>query len=85
VGIRFRVTLRIGQVQAAALDDIDQAIVAMVCAPEGPRPARSPTGSSSRRVPPAPASPRWWPLGLVREIGTGRQDPRRRYFSAGAP
>lgn len=85
VGIRFRVTLRTGQVQSATLDDIDQAIVAMVRVPEGLA-----TRQIADRIKLSPRATRTRlaalvSLGLVREIGTGPQDPRRRYFSTEAP
>ena len=85
VGIRFRVTLRIGQVRSATLDDIDQAIVAMVSAPEGLA-----TRQIADRIKLTPRATRTRlvalvALGLVREIGTGPQDPKRRYFSTEAP
>lgn len=81
VGIRFRVTLRIGQVRSATLDDIDEAIVAMVRAPEGLA-----TRQIADRIKLTPRATRTRlaalvALGLVREIGTGPQDPRRRYFA----
>lgn len=81
VGIRFRVTLRIGQVQPAQLDGIDEAIVAMVRGPEGLA-----TRQIADRIRLTPRATRTRlaalvALGLVREIGTGPQDPRRRYFA----
>lgn len=85
VGIRFRVTLRIGQVRSAALDDIDQAIVDLVRAAEGLA-----TRQIADRIKLTPRATRTRlaalvALGLVREIGTGPQDPRRRYFATEAP
>jgi predicted HTH transcriptional regulator len=81
VDIRFRVTLRIGQMRSAALDDIDQAIVDLVRAPEGLA-----TRQIADRIKLTPRATRTRlaalvALGLVREIGAGPQDPRRRYFS----
>lgn len=82
VGICFRVTLRTGQVQSAKLDDVDQAIAAMVRAPDGlairqiaDRIQLTPRATRTRLA-------ALVALGLVREIGTGPQDPRRRYFAA---
>lgn len=85
VGIRFRVTLRTGQVQSTHLDEIDQAIVAMARAPEGlaTRQIADRIQLSSRATRTRLAA--LVALGLVREIGTGPQDPRRRYFSTEAP
>ena len=84
VGIRFRVTLRTGQVQPAALDAIDQAIVAMVRTPEGLA-----TREIADRIKLTPRATRTRlaalvALGLVSEVGTGPQDPKRRYFSTEA-
>ena len=81
VGIRFRVTLRIGRIQPATLDDIDQAIVAMVHEPEGLA-----TREIANRIKLTPRATRTRlaalvALGLVSEVGTGPQDPKRRYFS----
>ena len=81
VGIRFRVTLRTAQVAATTLDGTDRRIVAFVKAPDGratreiaheigltPRATRTRLASLVGR-------------GLIREIGTGPQDPKRRYFT----
>jgi len=81
VGIRFRVTLRPGRIQPASLDGIDQAIVDMVRAAEGLA-----TREIAERIKLTPRATRTRlaalvNLGLVREVGTGPQDPRRRYFS----
>jgi ATP-dependent DNA helicase RecG len=84
VGIRFRVTLRIGRMKPVSLDATDRAIVALVRAPAGlatreiasqigltPRATRTRLGALVA-------------LGVVREIGTGPQDPKRRYFTTEA-
>jgi predicted HTH transcriptional regulator len=82
VGIRFRVTLRTTRVHAATLDEIDQAIVNLVRVPEG-----LPTRQLADRIGLTPRATRTRvarlvALGLVREIGSGPQDPKRRYFPA---
>lgn len=82
IGLRFRVTLRTEGGDAAPLDSTDQAIVALVSAPGGlatraiaagigltPRATRTRLAALVAR-------------GLVREIGTGPHDPKRRYFSS---
>jgi Predicted transcriptional regulator containing an HTH domain and an uncharacterized domain shared with the mammalian protein Schlafen len=84
IGNRFRVTLRTARVQSASLDATDRSIVALVQSPAGlgtreiadqigltPRATRTRLGALVA-------------LGLVHEIGTGPQDPKRRYFSAEA-
>ncbi len=84
IGIRFRVTLRTGQVQSAILDETDRSIVDLVQAPEGLA-----TRQIAARIGLTPRATRTRlaalvALGLVREIGTGPQDPKRRYFSTDA-
>ena len=81
IGIRFRVTLRIGQVMPATLDATDQAIVVLVRVPGGlaTRQIASSIGLTPRATRTRLAA--LVALGLVREIGTGPQDPKRRYFS----
>jgi len=84
LGIRFRVTLRTEQKQAPKLDALDRDILSLVRAPDGlatreiaerigltPRATRTRLASLVAR-------------GLVREVGTGPQDPKRRYFSTEA-
>ena len=81
IGIRFRVTLYTDRVQEPTLDKLDAAIVSRVRAAHGlatheiareigltPRATRTRLASLTAR-------------GLVREVGTGPQDPRRRYYS----
>lgn len=81
VGIRFRVTLRTGQVHPITLGETDQAIVALVQVPGGlaTREIARRIGLTARatRTRLAALAAR----GLVREIGTGPQDPKRRYVS----
>jgi ATP-dependent DNA helicase RecG len=81
IGIRFRVTLRTGQVHSAMLDEIDRAIVELVRAPEGiaTRQIAESVGLTPRATRTRLAA--LVTLGLVRELGTGPQDPKRRYFS----
>lgn len=81
IGIRFRVTLRTGQVQSVTLDETDRAIMALVRAPEGLA-----TRQIADKISLTPRATRTRlaalvALGLVREMGTGPQDPKRRYFS----
>ena len=71
--------------QPATLDEIDQAIVEMVRTPEGLA-----TRQIADRIKLTPRATRTRlaalvALGLVREIGTGPQDPRRRYYSTETP
>jgi len=83
VGTRFRVTLRTGNIAALNVDAVEQAILDALADDQGwstselaaaisltPRTTRTRLARLAER-------------GLVREIGTGPQDPRRRYFRAG--
>ncbi|MEQ8762553.1 MAG: helix-turn-helix domain-containing protein [Planctomycetota bacterium] len=84
IGIRFRVTLHTEQIQSTVLDETDRAIMALVRAPEG-----LPTREIAQAIGLTPRATRTRlgrlvALGLVREIGTGPQDPKRRYFSTEA-
>jgi predicted HTH transcriptional regulator len=81
IGIRFRVTLHTDRVQPVTLDETDRAIVALV---------RSAEGLATRQIAdqigltPRATRTRLATLvdrGMVREIGTSPQDPKRRYFS----
>lgn len=81
IGFRFRVTLRAGRGAIAPLDSTDRAIVALVSVPEG-RATRD--IAKAIKLTPRATRMRLAALvdrGLVREIGTGPQDPRRRYYS----
>ena len=85
IGIRFRVTLCTAQVQSTTLEETDRAIVALVCAPGGlaTREIADQIGLTPRATRTRLAA--LVALGLVREIGTGPQDPKRRYFSTETP
>lgn len=81
IGTRFRVTLRTGQVQPATLDATDRAIINLLQLPEG-----LPTRDIAEAIGLTPRATRTRlatlvKKGLVREIGTSPQDPKRRYFS----
>ncbi|MFN0298774.1 MAG: ATP-binding protein [Burkholderiales bacterium] len=84
IGIRFRVTLRTAQVKSVSLDATDRAIVALVRVPEGlaTREIAGSIGLTPRATRTRLAG--LVALGLVHEIGTGPQDPKRRYFSTEA-
>lgn len=81
IGMRFRVTLRTQQVGPATIDETDRAIVALVQTPDGlgTREIASRIGLTPRAIRTRLAG--LVALGLVREIGTGPQDPKRRYYS----
>lgn len=85
IGIRFRVTLRTAQVQSVTLDETDRVIVEMVRAPGGlaTRQIADKIGLTPRATRTRLAA--LVALGLVHELGTGPQDPKRRYFSTEAP
>ena len=82
IGTRFRVTLSTRPVGPPALDTIDQAIVGAL----GPDTGRS-TAEIAAVIALTPRATRTRlakliQRGLVRELGTGPQDPKRRYFRA---
>jgi predicted HTH transcriptional regulator len=80
IGNRFRVTLWLGQVGATALDKTEQAILATLGDGTGRVTSEvakviglTPRATRTRMV-------RLVERGLVREVGTSPQDPKRRYF-----
>jgi len=82
IGTRFRVTISTMGVRPAVLDDTEQGILAVLEDGEGhltSEIAKS-IGLTSRATRTRLA--KLVERGLVREIGTGPQDPRRRYFKA---
>ena len=81
IGIRFRVTLRSAQVTAPRLDETDRRIIAFVKAPDGraTREIAEEIGLTPRATRTRLAS--LVDRGLIREIGTGPQEPRRKDFS----
>lgn len=84
VGIRFRVTLHTEQIHPVALDETDRTIVKMLRAPGGLA-----THQIAERIALTARATRTRlaalvALGLVHEIGTGPQDPKRRYYSTEA-
>ena len=82
IGTRFRVTLFTGRVGPSALDAIDQAIVDALPAGTGLL-----TSEIARTIGLTPRATRTRLSrlvgnGLIRELGTGPQDPKRRYYRA---
>jgi predicted HTH transcriptional regulator len=82
IGTRFRVTLRRARVETPAADLTDRAILNFLAAGEGRSTAEiakaiglSPRAARTRLV-------RLIERGLVYEVGTSPQDPKRRYFGA---
>jgi ATP-dependent DNA helicase RecG len=84
IGFRFRVTLRTEREQEPRLGAVDRDIVSLVRTPDGlaTREIAEKIGLTARatRTRLAALAAR----GLVREVGTGPQDPKRRYFSTEA-
>ncbi len=80
IGTRFRVTLRLGRVAPPTLDDTETAILRAL------RDSRGHLTSEIAhriRLTPRATRPRLLRLverGLVREVGTSPQDPKRQYF-----
>jgi predicted HTH transcriptional regulator len=82
IGTRLRVTLYMEQIGPAAVDAIDQAILDVLGAADGcgtseiaEKIDRSPRATRTRLA-------KLVARGLVREIGTGPKDPKRRYYRA---
>jgi predicted HTH transcriptional regulator len=82
IGTRFRVTLNTAPVVLPALDATDQAILDGLTSATGRSTAdiaaaiaRTPRATRTRLA-------KLVQRGFVREIGTGPQDPQRRYFRA---
>lgn len=80
IGMRFRVTLRVGRIGRPALDETDEAIVRLLRDGRGHLTSQialairlSPRATRTRLL-------RLVGRGLVREAGTSPQDPKRRYF-----
>jgi predicted HTH transcriptional regulator len=80
VGTRFRVTIRLQQVNRPALDDTDQAILAALS--DGAGKLTSELAALIGLTPRATRTrlARLVGNGLLRELGTGPQDPKRRYY-----
>ncbi len=78
IGIRFRVTIRTARIGAVDLDPTDSTIMALVSAPEGLSTSEIARGIG---LTPRATRTRLVARGLVREIGTNPQDPKRRYFT----
>jgi predicted HTH transcriptional regulator len=77
---RFRVTIGTGRVSRPAIDKTDQAILAALGSGQGR--LTSEIAAAIRLTPRATRTrlARMVGRGLIREIGTGPQDPQRRYF-----
>jgi predicted ArsR family transcriptional regulator len=82
IATRFRVTITTTQVGPRVVEDTDQAILDVLSGARGLATSEiaAAIGLSSRATRTRLA--RLVGHGLVREIGTGPQDPRRRYFLA---
>ncbi len=80
IGTRFRVTLSSERVSPPALDETDQAIVKALAGGKGR--LTSEIATAIRLTPRATRTrlARLVASGLVREVGTGLQDPKRRYY-----
>jgi ATP-dependent DNA helicase RecG len=82
LGMRFRVTITMARVGPSLLDETDRAILASLSGGKGH--ATSAIAKSIGLTPRATRTrlARLVGNGLLREIGTGPQDPKRRYFLA---
>jgi predicted HTH transcriptional regulator len=82
VGLRFRVTLRMKQIGMPAADALDSAILALLA--DGGGRSTAQIAATIKRTPRATRT-RLAALvqrELVREVGSGPRDPRRRYLLA---
>ncbi len=82
IGMRLRVTLYMEQIGPATIDPIDQVILDLLGSSEGcgtseiaEKIKRSPRATRTRLA-------KLVARGLVREIGKGPKDPKRRYYKA---
>ena len=80
IALRFRVTIATGRVGQPLLDETDQAILTFLASGEG-----QPTSAIAKEIDLTPRATRTRLArlvgrGLVHEIGTSPQDPRRRYY-----
>lgn len=82
VGFRLRVTLRTGSLRSPTIDPKDRTILDLLSAGEGrgTREIAEAIGLSTRSTRTRLA--RLVKRGLVREVGTGPNDPRRKYLIA---
>jgi predicted HTH transcriptional regulator len=82
IGTHFRVTLRTTRVKEPSLEETDQAIVSALA--EGRGLSTNEIAARIRRTPRATRTRLLGLIerGLVREVGTSPQDPKRRYFLA---
>jgi predicted HTH transcriptional regulator len=79
---RFRVTIATARVGRPVLDEIDQAIVARLATAKGLLTSEIAAAIDLTSRATRTRLARLVGRGLVREIGTGPQDPKRRYFLA---
>ncbi len=82
VGTRFRVTILTRRVGPPTLDEIDQAILAALAGGAGRLTSEIAQAISLTPRATRTRLARLVGRGLVREVGTGPQDPKRRYFRA---
>lgn len=82
IAVRFRVTIYTERIGRPLLDDTDQAIMATLSEGDGKLTSEiaESIGLTTRAT--RTRLSRLVDAGLVREVGTGPQDPRRRYYSS---
>ena len=80
IATRFRVTVATAQVSRPALDETDQAIVEALAGGKGLLTSQIATAIGLTPRATRTRLARLAGRGLVREVGTGPQDPKRRYF-----
>jgi len=80
IGTRFRVTLRVGRVGAPSLDETERAILKALAGGEGRLTSEIAKSINLTSRATRTRLVKLVERGLVREVGTGPQDPKRRYF-----
>lgn len=80
IATRFRVTLHTTPVRKPAVDPTDHAILALLTQPQGCATAEIAAGIGLTPRATRTRLARLVQQGVIREVGTGPQDPKRRYF-----
>jgi len=83
IGFRFRVTLRSERISEAAVDELNAAILELLADGEGRSTAQIAAHISRTTRATRTRLVALVERGLLREVGTGPQDPRRRYYTTG--
>ena len=80
IGTRFRVTLATARQQAPLMDELDQTILSVLTRESGRSTQEVADAIKRSTRATRPRLARLIERGLVSEVGTGPQDPKRRYY-----